>query len=708
MCLFYTLLTLLATDGAAFELKVLDHQIAVSSHEWRLPSGLVRFENMVLVPIAMEFSGVTRVIGYAQASGNATASLDFRDPAQGRVAHYNLEGVELTKRSSLHAAEEQGRISSLTLKGSGLWFTSLTLEGEKQELSSEARKRAETQLERHRSNREILHLPTELCLQPELAALAAVADGRPYLAWLQLIDGPANLFFLDGLRTMNMGIVVFNERNGISRPQAQFLASALPDPRQGAFANLGVTRLTGSIHSPDNREITFDLTVEYLDPVGGSQYLYLNLLGSRSAQRLKNTDTDRYQLNFGSISGTDNGNRAVENPFGPGWQRDLLEQKRYQKGNTNEVHWVRNDQGENLAFLQMGEALLVNLPQKTSPGQTFALSFSYGGNLLAQDLGMEMVHWDGLAWFPRGNESLARPSLDLTIGVQAPWLAIGPGSCERKKEGEKQILHLLETRPVSHANFIVGKFHENIHNSGNSTIHYYSYAQNRKNAVAKMHALNSQFLEFYDQLLGARPYPTFALVELKEFMLPNQQTSGLLTLTSDAFERFSPNKRSAEAANTNVALGPNETMAVELAKLWWSGPVQPASHQEEWFNYGFPEYCGYLIMKLSKKADVEDRFVKRWQARGAYATKMPIALADQVVDHHHTSIPWDLKRSKSALALKSLHEKMGDQAFYNLLAGFIRASQFKAPTLNHLAMAAGSLTHQDERPFMEQAFWGFE
>jgi hypothetical protein len=708
MYLFCALLTLRCADGAALEPRILDHQIAVSSHEWRLPSGLVRFENMVLVPIALEFSGGTRVIGYAQASGNASASLDFRDPAQGRVAQYNLEGVELGKRSSLNALEDQGRISSLTLKGSGLWFTSLTLEGEKQELSAEARKRAEAQLERHRSNRETLHLPTELCLQPELAALSAVVDGRPYLAWLQLIDGPANLYFLDGLRTMNMGIVVFNERDGISRPQAQFLAGALPDPRQANFANLGVTQLSGTISSADNRVLNFDLTVDYLDPLGGSQLLYLHLLGSRSAKRLKNSDSDRYQLNFGSISETDSGARPAEDPFGRADQLDLLEQRRHQEGKLNLVRSVRNSKGEELPFHQLGDGLVVDLTRKTTQGESFRLSFAYGGQLLAQDLGMEIVHWDGLAWFPRGNEAHARPSLDLEITVQEPWLAIGPGSCERKEEGKSRILKLKETHPVSHANFIVGKFHENSHISGDTTIQYYSYAQNRKQAVAKMQGLASQFLNFYSQLLGGLPYRSFAVVELKEFMLPRQQTSGLLTFPTEAFERFSANRRSATQASTNSSLGANETLAVGLAKLWWGGCVQPGSHQEEWLNSAFPEYCGYLILKLSKKDDVEDRFVKRWQARAAYANTLPIALADQVVDHHHTSIDWDLKLSKAAMALKSLHERMGDQAFFNLLSGFIRASQFKTPTLQHLAIAAGSLTHQDERPSLEQSFWGFE
>ncbi|MCB1052583.1 MAG: hypothetical protein KDC71_18420 [Acidobacteria bacterium] len=695
----------------AQSLEVQNTGILIAEKDFQLPKGTIHIQNGLFAPVTLKWGELAPLtIGYVQLSGESSASIRFETAMEGRAAHYNLDGVELTKRSGLNAEMEGNIIKTMTIKGRGLWFSSILFQGESQSLDEKEFNQAKKVLSHFQDNRNSVYYPTELCPDPEMGAYAATANGQNFIYWSLLDTGSPYAYFFDGFRTLQHGIVVFNELDSITRQESHFLSSALPDLHQPQYPNLTVTALKGDISSPDNRQINFNLDVTYVEPLGGIRILYFDLMSSRTAMREKNKHVDQHQLNFGSITSTrigQEGNPDQDN-FGALTVLDLVQYKHDDPDSSTSIQSIKNAEGKELPHYLKSDALLVDLGTATTQNQPFTLHFEYGGRLLAQDLGMEMVHWDGYAWFPRGLLHWARPTLDLNITVQSPWLAIGPGVQKRTSEGKQNKVHLLEQHPVSHPNLFLGKYHEFEYETQKKTARYYSYAQNRKSSVGNMHKLTEQFLGFYSQILGVIPYEEFSIIETKDFMQPHHQTSGLLVFTSETFERFSASQRAKQAADTNTYIGINETLAIGLASLWWSGQVQPATAQEEWFNYAFPEYCAYLMMKLSKKADAEDKFPKRWQARADYVKDLPIALADSLVDHHQTNVQWDLKRSKSAMLLSEIHKKLGDQGLINLFNGFLRITNFKTPINLNFAQATGSVSKNDERAFFEHALWGFE
>lgn len=120
------------------------------------------------------------------------------------------------------------------------------------------------------------------------------------------------------------------------------------------------------------------------------------------------------------------------------------------------------------------------------------------------------------------------------------------------------------------------------------------------------------------------------------------------------------------------------------------------------------EYSAYMMMAAAQKNDVEDKFVKRWQARAAYVEQFPISHAALIVDYKNANIMTDLLQYKAAQSMHEIRNQIADdQKFVLLLSGFMQRSNFRNPSTGDFLSALSSLSGLEPSK-MAPLFQGFK
>ncbi len=690
------------------EISVHPQAIAIAQQNMKLPSGSIQFEDVVLAQITIPWDhGADLPIGYIPLSGVITATLDLKQPQDGRVAKHNLAGLELVRGRHVEIQGEGDLVSSVSIKGKGIIFSAIDLKGSVMALPADLKEKAENVIRDYLENRDEIFFPTKMCMEPLLATLCARLNHKGYLFFDFTTDDKPFAFFVDAFRNFKMGLIAFDRFDDVLKAETHVVVDLIPDFRQPRIHTVGADYLQATVSTDNLKQLDFDVQVQYTDPQGGDRYIYLDLMSERSAKRFKTRDIEQHSLGFGSLVETA-GQSEVEE-FGYVTVKDLIHYKRNMEKHAIVLRSVKSSDGEELRFAHQNDGLVVELPMASQAGKPFNLSFNYGGNALAQDFGNQLVHFDEYAWWPQPYYYNARPSVNISFKLPKPWLLVSPGKLS--KEGHDKEMNwgtFTDERRLLNPNIILGNLKQITYSHKGFDVNYYSYAQEKKTTVKKMDKLAVQYLDFYGNLLGVVPFEEFSVVEVPSLQALRRPVPGVIAVDEQTFNRFSASLKGSQRADTAGFRGINESLAVGLAGLWWNSVVQPASAYDAWFGRGFSEYTAYLMMAVADRDDVEGKFTKRWDARGKYVKNFPISHALSIVDYKNAHIQTDLLQYKAANMIHQIRTEMADdQKFVMLLSGFMQRSNFRAPTTWDFMSALKSVSGQETSGIYQESFIGF-
>jgi hypothetical protein len=306
------------------------------------------------------------------------------------------------------------------------------------------------------------------------------------------------------------------------------------------------------------------------------------------------------------------------------------------------VEFIQNPAAEGTRLARSSNDLVaVILAEPAKKGQSIALRFVYGGEVLAEaGKGLLYVGARG-TWYP--NRGLVMADFDLTFHYPAGWtlLATGkptPYSAPKDmmpvpQHNDEQVSRWVSEKPIPLAGFNLGKYVRGAAQAGNISIEAYATGgversfpkppiqaiqidpnapvplpqippallagdpSPARNATAVAEAA-ARAVRYYAERFGPYPYSQLALTQM-----PGQESQGwpgLVFLSSYAFltHEDRENLHMAPANQLIEELIP----AHETAHQWWGDLTTWATYRDQWFSEGLANYCSLMMLQETNPA----------------------------------------------------------------------------------------------------------
>jgi Peptidase family M1 domain len=299
------------------------------------------------------------------------------------------------------------------------------------------------------------------------------------------------------------------------------------------------------------------------------------------------------------------------------------------------VEYIQNPAVEGTQLARSGNDLVaVILSEPARKGQKISLSFSYGGEVLAEaGKGLLYVGARG-NWYP--NRGLAMCDYDLTFHYPAGWILVATGKpappspvgaqSNQNTEGD-QVGRWVSERPIPIAGFDLGKYVRVTAQAGDVQVETYATVgveRNFPNAPAQIEAqpetsprkmppplpvaplplsparnatavaeTTARALRYYSDRFGPFPYSKLSLTQLPG--RESQGWPGLIFLSSYAF--LTPEERREIHLNPSQELIDQQIPAHETAHQWWGDLVTWSTYRDQWFSEGLANYSALMLLR---------------------------------------------------------------------------------------------------------------
>ena len=302
------------------------------------------------------------------------------------------------------------------------------------------------------------------------------------------------------------------------------------------------------------------------------------------------------------------------------------------------VEYIQNPAVEGTQLARSGNDMVaVILSEPARKGQKISLSFSYGGEVLAEaGKGLLYVGARG-NWYP--NRGLAMCDYDLTFHYPAGWTlvatgkpaplpktAVGTQSSNQNTEGD-QVGRWVSERPIPIAGFDLGKYVHVTAQAGDVQVETYATVgveRNFPNASVQTDAqpetsprkmplplpiaplpvsparnatavaeTTARALRYYSDRFGPFAYSKLSLTQLPG--RESQGWPGLIFLSSYAF--LTPEERREIHMNPSQELIDQQIPAHETAHQWWGDLVTWSTYRDQWFSEGLANYSALMLLR---------------------------------------------------------------------------------------------------------------
>ena len=295
------------------------------------------------------------------------------------------------------------------------------------------------------------------------------------------------------------------------------------------------------------------------------------------------------------------------------------------------VEFIHNPALEGTQLARQGnDVVAVVLPEPMRAGQTFALEFVYGGEVLAEaGSGLLYVGARG-TWYP--NRGMEMADFDLEFTYPQGWTLVATGKRAQvstdtaANAAGEQTSRWVSERPIPLAGFNLGKYREAVTRAGDVVVETYATLGVERNFPSvPIQVLRSdpseptarrpevvvptrpspaqtevavgesaaRAIQYFAGRFGPFPYSHLALTQMPG--RENQGWPGLVFLSSYVF--LDEQQRQDLHYEPYRILMQESVPAHETAHQWWGDLITWKSYRDQWLSEGLANYCALMMVQ---------------------------------------------------------------------------------------------------------------
>ena len=383
-----------------------------------------------------------------------------------------------------------------------------------------------------------------------------------------------------------------------------------------------------------------------------------------------------------------------------------LEDRAYKLG-LYKVSRVTDSEGHTLPFHHRNDTILVQLDHPYPAGQSFNLTFEYGGQILLRPGGDSYWQLGVAPWFPQpdmGGQAYTVHALIRTPKDDVP-VACGK-TIRREQTAAGNLLEISINKPVQFFSMFAGSYSFTEETKDGLTIRVASYASKGGSQQKRLIDIARQTIGFYTQLFEAFPFEEFNIIQVNSLGY-GQAPPGMMIITNEAFDG------KMDDFSAFFTKGINQRFAHEIAHQYWGHLVKMPDAEDQWITESFSNYASALAMRAMKNQGTSayEGLLSGWRNRAsAWSSASTIPFANRLnwindprgAFMARTSLLYE----KGALILAALHKEMGDKRFAVFIKSIIANFRWKAITTASVEQIANMAGGKDFGPLFRECYWG--
>ena len=334
-----------------------------------------------------------------------------------------------------------------------------------------------------------------------------------------------------------------------------------------------------------------------------------------------------------------------------------------------------DDQSDRLFIVVPGDAL--------HKGTEHTVKIVHEGNVIAE--GANHVYFVGSRgrWYPHRDLDFAR--FDVKFRFPENLDLVAPGDeVQDSRQGNQKIVERHSDIPLPMAGFNLGQYVRTTVERDGYTVDLFANKSEAAGAVNGKELGNrvADVLEFYAQRLGPPPLKKLIVSPIPARF--GQGFGGLIYLSNMAY--MNPSGKAFADTDPRITLFFTRLMqAHEVAHQWWGNLVSTEGYHDEWIMEALANYTAMLYLRKTEGDAMADALLETY--RGALLERneagATVESAGPVTQGRRVELDgkpdaWiAVMYGKGAWIMHMLHARMGDDAFWKMLAELRRRYQYK-------------------------------
>jgi hypothetical protein len=334
-----------------------------------------------------------------------------------------------------------------------------------------------------------------------------------------------------------------------------------------------------------------------------------------------------------------------------------------------------DDQSDRLFVVVPGDAL--------HKGTEHTVKVVHEGNVIAE--GANHVYFVGSRgrWYPHRDLDFAR--FDVKFRFPKNLDLVAPGDeVQDAMEGDERVVERHSDVPLPMAGFNLGQYARTTVHRGEYTVDLFANKSEAEDAAEGTELGNrvADVLEFYAQRLGPPPLKKLIVSPIPAKF--GQGFGGLIYLSNMAYMNPS-GKAFAEGDEGNKLFFTRLMQAHEVAHQWWGNLVSTEGYHDEWIMEALSNYTALLYLQKTEGDQAmnallgvyREALLARNEAGAMVESAGPVTQGRRVELAGKPEAWIAVMYGKGAWIMHMLHARMGDEAFWKMLAELRRRYEYK-------------------------------
>lgn len=355
--------------------------------------------------------------------------------------------------------------------------------------------------------------------------------------------------------------------------------------------------------------------------------------------------------------------------------------------------------GETAEYQREGRELMIQPDDAIAEGQTFEVAVTYSG-VPGRDLQLTGLPFaggwnlydggvyvasepDGASlWYPVNDHPSDKATYTFIITVPEPFVVAANGILQEVYPVGDETTYIWQAdQPM--ASYLVTLNITQFQRQDDAVvdgvlIRNYFPVSVYEDAV-EVFAETPEMMRFFNGLFGSYPFDVYGAV-IADTRLP----FALETQTLSLFGRDI----------VQDGLGPQVTIAHELAHSWFGNHVSPATWRDIWLNEGFATYASILWLAETQGTATADRVMNNWY--NAIRTSQ-IIIGDPGARNLFSGAVY----FRGAWTLRALHERVGDETFFEILRTYQERFAYQSAEIADFIAVAEDVSREDLASFFD-------
>jgi hypothetical protein len=383
--------------------------------------------------------------------------------------------------------------------------------------------------------------------------------------------------------------------------------------------------------------------------------------------------------------------------------------------------------GSPLEYLHDNYQLLVQFDRPLAAGEKRSIVVAYTADFIranpsigqGQDLPTRLDFLDASSstftllntfpWFPQYGY-LRRYSLDWTIRVPKPYLAVASGVTEKRwEEGDYNVLHSVEKEKVALASWLFGKYvmYTDERDTARPRIFVWGLPKQQNN-LKGLYDEARNVVNWYQQWASPYPYEELDIAQMGFFYGFGQAPPGLVQLTGEA---FLSQPQIVDLASSSPRFDPTFVHAFvchEIGHQWFGHVVSWVSLHDQWLSESYTEYMSglYVGNLLGEKAF--DKKLREWndnaqKVEDGGSIWLGQRNGEDYINVTYNKGPYVLHMLRLTMQSQFGPEE-GDRKFFASMKAFLDKYRHQNASTTDFVNVVNQTTKMDFRGFFDQWF----